>query len=307
MVIILVLSVFNVFSQNCKISPTPIATPLLKKNKVKELKEFVVDTAGKKTIYLHYFLNMNGEPIKELFYPTYNTNKEPFINECIYNPTARERLFIRTHNDGKELLVLEKDIEYLSYTGKIIKKVSVVNDGTLIKTFCYFDTLDAVKETKNVYRIHPPTGDTVSITINEKTAKKHFYVNKWKIASGWETESTETIYDTPTSGTTKAFKNNKLISIYDFGKSKEKSPYEGEFYGLPLPQPQKHKVFTNDDLKFTPAKDTVNCKFVIHVSEDLDARKTSKIVSKKTGLLLSEQNSYRNKKRDGKLYEYVLR
>jgi len=306
LVIVFLLCAAILFSQNCKISPTPVATAILKKNRVKELKEFIVDTAGKKTIFLHYFLNANGEAVKECFYPTYNTNKEPFISECSYNPKTHERLFIKTHNDGKELLVLEKDIEYLSHSDKIIKKVSEVNDGTLTKTFCYFDTLDASNETKKVYRIHPPTGDTLSITFNEKTAKKHVYVNRWKIASGWQTESTETVYDTPKSGTTKTFKNNKLTSIYEFGKSKEESPYEKENYGLPLPEPKNYKVHTNDDLKFTPAKDTVNCKFVVHVSEDLNEWKTSKIVSKKTGLLLKEQTSYQNKKRDGKLYEYVM-
>lgn len=284
----------------------PINNSALKVNKVKELKEFTVDTNGSKTILTHYFINSNGEPYKELFYPTQNTNKLPFINECSYNDKTKERLYVKSHSDGKEIKVIEKDIEYLNSTGKIVKKVSEINDGTLTKTLYFFDTLDIAKESKSVYRIHPPTGDTLSVTINNKSAKKQSLINRWKENGNWIIESSETTYDTPTSGTTNNFKNGKLISVYEFGKSKEKNPYEGEPYGLPTPEPHKYKVFTNDDVNFVAAKDTVKCKFVIEISDDFYLGKSAKIYSNKTKLLLKELNWYQNKRRSGKNYEYVF-
>ncbi len=298
----------NLVSQNCKLDLTPVTPDILVANKIKEIKVYKTDLTGNKLNYQNFFIDENGGCNKEYVYVDASKSKDPILCECTFDKKTNCSVFSkRLIINGVEKSIL-RDEEYYDDNGKLIKKITVEGDEIIERTVHTFDPKNSANEDKRFYKIYVKENDTLTKVFNIKTAKKHLYYLKNKTGSGYVTERSETIYDTPTSGSVKVYKNEKLINQYEFGKDKKVKNMDEESeqsYGLPHNETSFKKIFTNDDKTFAPAKDIENCKFMVMVKKGSNEVITSLVYDKKTGLLLKEVNTHNGKSMEGREYEYI--
>ncbi|MDZ4665539.1 MAG: hypothetical protein SGJ15_11715 [Bacteroidota bacterium] len=307
LIVFAVSSFGDLTAQNCKLDLTPVTPDVLVSNKVKEIKVHKTDVSGNKLNYQHFYIDENGGCNKQLFYIDPTKSNDPVVSECIFEKKTNCSIFskhIKMNGVDKSLL---RDEEYYDDNGKLIKKITVEGDEIIQKTIHTFDSKNSANEDKRFYKIHVKENDTLTKVINTKTAKKHLYYLINKTASGYDTERSETVFDTPTSGSVKVYRNDKLVNQYEFGKDKKQKNLDTEeiAYGLPHAETAFKKVYTNDDKIFAPAKDIENCKYMVMVKRGTNDVTTSLVYDKKTLLLLKEVNSQNGKNIEGKEYEYV--
>jgi hypothetical protein len=294
-------------AQNCKLDLTPVAPDILVANKVKEIKVYKINVSGNKLNYQHFFIDENGGCNKEFFYADASKSSEPIISECAFDKSTNCSIFskhMKVNGVEKNLL---KDEEFYNDNGKLIKKITVEGDEIIQKTIHTFDQKNG-NEDKRFYKIVVKDNDTLAKVVNVKTAKKHYYYSINKTSTGYETERIETLFDTPNSGSVKVYRNEKLVTEYEFGKDRKVKNLDEERqieYGLPHSETSFQKVYTNDDKTFVPAKDTENCKYIVMVKRGTSDITTSLVYDKKTSLLLKEVNTQNSKTLEGKAYEYV--
>lgn len=293
-------------AQNCKLDLTPVTPDILVTNKIKEIKVFKTDVAGNKLDHQVFFIDENGGCNKEFFYVDAAKSNEPIVSECTFDKKTNCSIFSkRMKVNGLEKSLL-KDEEFYDDNGKLIKKVTLEGDEIIQKTIHTFDHKNG-NEDKYFYKISVKENDTLTKVLNIKTAKKHLYYLVNKTANGYDTERSETVFDTPNSGTVKVYRNEKLINQYEFGKDKKLKSIDSEeiAYGLPHAETAFKKVYTNDDKTFAPTKDIENCKYLVMVKRGTSDVTTSLVYDKKTSLLLKEVNTHNGKILEGKEYEYV--
>ncbi|MBP9068684.1 MAG: hypothetical protein KBG47_04200 [Bacteroidia bacterium] len=293
-------------AQNCKLDITPVTPDILVTNKIKEIKVHKTDASGNKLNYQHFYIDENGGCNKQLFYVDASRSNEPIISECAFDKKTNCSTFSKRLKVNGVEKSLVKDEEYYDDNGKLIKKITVEGDEIIQKTIHTFDQKNG-NEDKRFYKISVKENDTLTKVTNIKTTKKHLYYLVNKTATGYDTERSETIFDTPTSGNVKVYKNDKLINQYEFGKDKKQKSQDSEEinYGLPHAETSFKKVYTNDDKTFAPAKDVENCKYLVMVKRGTSDVTTSLVYDKKTSLLLKEINTHNSKTLEGKEYEYI--
>lgn len=297
--------------QNCKIQYDNTSASAIKKQKIKEIKIF---TADSKTPVYHYFFNTEACVQKLIHYDFYSNGTEPMQSEYFTEKNNTVRTFTKGRIKTTGYLPIEKEIEYYSGSGKLIKKITEENADLKKINIYQFDTLYPEKTDHSSYLIHPPTQDTINSVRNTFDLNTKLFILRTKTTNGWEeTDKIITTYKNGKYDEVSIYKLGKLVNSYTRKMMEEKGqadPNGNYNIDVPLPTNQKaysDTLFTDDEnfsFKSVATKNKKSKYLVLRYSQYGDRNITEKIeiLNRKNNLIV--KRLYPDNSRDER-FEYV--